>query len=66
MEDVAELPAEHSVAGEGHAINHHPECAGALLVVCSQDAWCMYVKECQTRCRNSCVGLSNSLIHLFA
>lgn len=38
VEDVAEFPAEHSVAGQGESGDGRPEGVGALLVMRAQDA----------------------------
>lgn len=39
VEDVAELPAEDCIAGEGQAVDHCPESVGTSLVVRPQYAW---------------------------
>lgn len=38
VEDVAELPAEHRVAGERKPVDRRPESVGALLMMGPQDA----------------------------
>ena len=38
MEDVAELPAEHGVAGQGQPVDNRPKGLRSLLVVGAQDA----------------------------
>lgn len=38
VEDVAELPAQHGVAGQGQPINHGPKCLRPFLMVGAQDA----------------------------
>lgn len=37
VEDVAELPAEHRIAGERQPVDRRPEGVGALLMVGPQD-----------------------------
>lgn len=38
VEDVAKLPAEHGVAGQGQAVDGRPEGVSRLLMVGAQDA----------------------------
>lgn len=38
VEDVAELPAEHGVAGQRQAVDGRPEGVSPLLMVGAQDA----------------------------
>lgn len=38
VEDVAELPAEHGVAGQWEPVDGRPECVGAFLMMGAQDA----------------------------
>ncbi len=38
VEDMAELPAEHRVAGERKPVNRRPESVGAFLMMGPQDA----------------------------
>lgn len=45
VEDMAELPAEHSIARERQPVHHRPEGLCPLLVVRAQDAWWRPVKE---------------------
>lgn len=45
VEDMAELPAEHSIAREWQPVHHRPEGLCPLLVVRAQDAWWRPVKE---------------------
>lgn len=40
VEDVAELPAEHRVAGERKPVDRRPESVATFLVMGAQDAGC--------------------------
>lgn len=39
MEHVAELPAEHSIAGKGQPVDNRPKGLRAFLMVGAQYAW---------------------------
>lgn len=45
MQQVAELPADHGVAGQREVDGVGPEGGGAALLVCSHDDICTAVKE---------------------
>lgn len=45
MEDVAEFPAEHRVAGDRQAVDGCPESLSALLMMGAQDAGWKTVKN---------------------
>lgn len=61
MEDVAEFPAEHSVAGDRQAVDDCPESLGALLMMGAQDAGWKAVKNNKRRMSGPRHNLTDNL-----